>query len=594
MIKDLPLVRFLGEVSFLLAEDKRKLPILVSLFLVSSGLEVIGLALVVPYVEAFVSDQPTVSTILGISIDQLADNSLGLTATSIMGGGLVILFGVKGLFGISINRYIFRFSLHQTVRIRSQLMTAYQEIPYEKYIRRNSAEYIQAMIGYATQFTSCVQGGLQIIGELIIATAIFAALWVKSGTLLLILIALLGLAIWGFDAFFKKKMTHAGRVANLSNAKAIRSLSEGTTGLKEIRVLGQESFFHQRVLLNSQIWARNSAVAQLISTAPRFLLQWALVTFIVIAMAGQQLIGLPQDLILPTLSMFALAGIRLTPSATVIATNFGKIRYQRFAIQRLAEDLRDHSNGTQAHTIKQEIEPTVSSDVADFKELRLRQVSYHYPGKKRYSIDNVTLEIKAGDAVGIKGESGSGKSTLLDCLLGLLHPEKGEIEFNECKLNENLAVWHTMVAYLPQELFLFDGTIEENILLGVDKGKTSSTLKKMEDAIKQSRLQDVLSDLPDGIATEVGEHGVMLSGGQRQRVALARALFFDRQVIILDEATSALDEETESEIADEIRSLRGRKTVIIVSHREPILAHCNKVFTISEGRVSQVKSWKMA
>ena len=195
----------------------------------------------------------------------------------------------------------------------------------------------------------------------------------------------------------------------------------------------------------------------------------------------------------------------------------------------------------------------------------------------------------AGESIGFVGPSGCGKTTLVDALLGLLEPQKGRVLYNGKPFYETLGEWHRQVAYLPQEVFLVDDSLRNNIALGVDHSNIDEN--RLMEAIRQARMNDFLKDIPEGLDTMLGERGVRLSGGQRQRIALARAFYHQREILVLDESTSALDLDTERLIVDEIKRLKGQKTLIIIAHRLSTLAHCDKVYELDGGRIINFGSY---
>jgi ABC-type bacteriocin/lantibiotic exporter with double-glycine peptidase domain len=204
-------------------------------------------------------------------------------------------------------------------------------------------------------------------------------------------------------------------------------------------------------------------------------------------------------------------------------------------------------------------------------------------------LNDISLSINAGDSIGFIGESGSGKSTLIDLLLGFLEPDKGTLLFNGGLLSDNIDIWRENVAYLPQQIFLTDNTMRSNIALGIDSHKIDD--RKIMRALDKSQLSNFVQTLPDGLNTMLGEKGVRLSGGQKQRIALARAFYHDRNVLVMDESTSALDDETESEIVEEIRQLKGIKTVIVIAHRLTTLKYCDQIYRLDNGKIVEHGSY---
>jgi ABC-type bacteriocin/lantibiotic exporter with double-glycine peptidase domain len=216
-----------------------------------------------------------------------------------------------------------------------------------------------------------------------------------------------------------------------------------------------------------------------------------------------------------------------------------------------------------------------------FNQLKLEDVSYTYPNALKPSINRVNLEINKGDFIGLIGPSGAGKTTLVDLILGFLKPSNGTLKFNGEDAHDDIGAWLSQCAYLPQDIFLINGTLKENILLSRENIK----LERLEEAIKLSKLAPIIQDLPDGLDTDIGDKGVRLSGGQRQRVSIARAIFNKSEVLLLDESTSALDSETEAAVINELMALRNEKTIISIAHRISTLKECNKIYKVANGSV---------
>ena len=186
------------------------------------------------------------------------------------------------------------------------------------------------------------------------------------------------------------------------------------------------------------------------------------------------------------------------------------------------------------------------------------------------------------------GPSGSGKTTMVDVVLGLLEPQKGKIYYNGKDLIESLDEWRAQVAYLPQQVFIIDNSLRNNIALGMEAEEIDDV--QLHEAIRQARLTELAEQLPDGVETILGERGIRLSGGQRQRVALARAFYHGRSVLVMDEATSALDNETEQEIVEEIRHFKGKKTMIVIAHRLTTVQHCDRIYRLENGEITETGS----
>ena len=195
-------------------------------------------------------------------------------------------------------------------------------------------------------------------------------------------------------------------------------------------------------------------------------------------------------------------------------------------------------------------------------------------------LTNISFSIKKNEYVGVVGQSGSGKSTLLDLIMGLIIPDKGQILIDKVNINTNLISWQNRVGYVPQSVFLIDDSIKNNITFGYNSESVDP--KQIIDVCKKAQIYDFINSLDKKFETNVGEKGIKLSGGQIQRLGIARALFSNPDIIIFDEATSSLDLKTENEFLEGLELLRGKVTIIFVSHRKPSLKYCNKIIDLDE------------
>nr|MCS5624131.1 ATP-binding cassette domain-containing protein [Candidatus Neomarinimicrobiota bacterium] len=233
-------------------------------------------------------------------------------------------------------------------------------------------------------------------------------------------------------------------------------------------------------------------------------------------------------------------------------------------------------------------ESTENSDL--FMHITLKNTSLIYPGTQHHAIDDISMTIKAGEAIGIIGASGSGKTTLINTILGLIEPQSGNILYNNLPLNNNIHKWHKHVAYLPQDSFITDDSVRHNVALGIENSKIDDS--HVYQSLRKASLDDLIEQLPDDINTILGENGMRLSGGQRQRIVLARAFYHNRDVLIMDESTSALDNATEREVVSEIQKLKGSITLIVIAHRMSTIKHCDRIYLLENGKIIDQGNYK--
>jgi len=558
---------------------------MVFLFIFISVIDIVGIGLIAPYIALIVSpEQILESSIYNFLLDAGLTNNLD-SLLIVLSFLLVTVFLIKSIAGLLVNRAILSFCISHGSQLRSFLMMSYQNMPYEEYIERNSSEYIYQIQELAAKFShTTLQAILRVMSEGIVFVVIVLFLaWINLMAVS-ILAGLIIASILIYDIFFKNKIDSYGIKVNKHSRQMIQGVSEGLEGLKEIRILGKENYFHDIVKTNAIQYSQINVKSMVVSSIPKYMMELLMVTFIVTIVLVYLLSGQEVKLLVPTLSVFGVAAIRLVPSSNQIMSSIVQIRFGKDAIRLLYDDVKKFKGYSEIDSV--ESKPTYKK----FKLLTLDQVNYKYPSSDHNVLSNISLTIKSGESIGIIGSSGSGKTTLIDIMLGLLEPRSGSVVVNDKIISTNNSQWRKHVAYLPQQIFLIDNTMRKNIALGVEESEIDDA--KVMKVIRQVQLTDVVSQLPNGLDTILGERGVRLSGGQRQRIALARALYHDRDVLIMDESTSALDSETENEIVREMKQLKGKKTIIVIAHRLTTLKHCERIYKLDNGRIVDVGSYE--
>ena len=282
---------------------------------------------------------------------------------------------------------------------------------------------------------------------------------------------------------------------------------------------------------------------------------------------------------LPLMGIFAAAAFRLIPATNRISINFQKLKSGAPVIETLATALDEAEKasiqfGLNVSTSTESIELPFRHDIT------LENITYTYPNRTKSALQNTSLKINKGEVVCVVGPSGIGKTTLIDILLGIFPPQYGRVLVDGINIQDHLSAWQRKIGYIPQTNYMIDGTIRDNVGLGISSDQIDDKL--VTSALKDAQLETLVAALPKGIYTPIGELGRQLSGGQRQRIGIARALYHNPEVLVLDEATASLDHDTESRIVDLIRNIRKNQTVILITHRTETLACCTKIFDLSK------------
>jgi ABC-type multidrug transport system fused ATPase/permease subunit len=379
--------------------------------------------------------------------------------------------------------------------------------------------------------------------------------------------------------FVRSRLQRNGK--NISNMfeKRFKLMSEGFGGIKDVLLFGRSRDFKKRFSKTGDKLAHNQGTNIAISQVPRYFMELlafgsmiSLVLYLVINTQGYA------GLLLPTLSVYALTGMKLLPALQQTYGSIAQIKANLPAYESIREDLKN---------INAEIEPKVESNQQPWlkhNEVDLKNITFCYPGKVIPALESVSIKIKPNSTVGFVGTSGSGKSTLADVIIGLIKPQQGEVIIDGIPLiKKNLRAWQDKIGFVPQSIFLTEGTIAENVAFGIQQDLINYS--QVQKVLKLAHMEEWVSGLKLGIHSKVGERGVQLSGGQRQRIGIARALYYEADILVFDEATSALDGITEKTILDAIQDFKGQKTLIMIAHRLKTIQNCDQIFMMEKGCV---------
>ncbi len=566
---------------FLLGEDRKRLPLLWISVLVSSALDVMGVGLVLPFLTIATRPEAIHEIAWLKPIAHLAWSHGQLVIA--FGVAFLFIFLVKSYFSARLHLFTAGFAFRQDTDKRVQLLTRFMLAPYAYHLDKDRASVVNSLVQNINKYSSSLLALLRMFSELVVVIFLVILIFVTDPVVFYVLALSLTTILFIYMYLTRGEAVKWGEIAVVSNQAMYKSIQESIEGLKEIRSLGIEDSFINRLASAGKIVELSSLGLTRVSILPRYVLEGGFVGVIVLLVII--FVSFEDNLsqLIPMLALLGLAGLRLLPSLNIIVTSFSVVRFSYPAVKQVREDLE---NNKPSRT-KNGLTTTIGNE--QFDTLSLRNVSFSYTKSNREVIANISFDVGCQQSIGIIGGSGAGKTTLIDLILCLLAPTKGEILVNGQSITRNSKYWWNMVAYIPQTPFLSDDTIRRNIALGIDEGSINE--QRIDKAIDSAQLQSLINQLPDGKNTVIGDRGIRLSGGQRQRIAIARAIYYDRQVFIFDEATSALDSKTESEIVNAIEVLRHSKTMIIIAHRMSTLAHCDRILEINNGCIVEVPAF---
>lgn len=558
----------------LLSKKYKTKAIGVSLLLfLNSGLELLGLGAIFPVFLVLLEN----NVVQNNNWASFLYNNLGLTDERqlivVLAIGLFVVFLLKNLLSLWIVKIQTTFSASLFKDLLLRMHKLYYNRGFVFFKNTNSNVMMRDIKGATERFSqTCMQSTISLINEGIVLFVIVLIIIVYNVQVFIILLLTVIPVTFIFYKWVRTKSLELSEISLKIDPVIWKYIFESIYGYVDVIISGTEKIFRDRIDKKAQVVVDVNIKSNIYNLAPSRVIETSLMFAIsVIVSFGIYYLPSKTDL-LKLLGLFVVAGYRIIPSVSrmMIAINGLNQSYWVFDIL--------------SPLINEEKSQNVTNKELVFKDsLKLENISFSYPESNKLILNNVSLEIKKGESIGIIGSSGSGKTTLMNILLGFLKPKAGNYIVDNKILDESFRnSFYKKVGYVQQQVYLIDGTLAENIAFGVTLDNIDE--KKIYSVLEQASLLDLVNDLENGIYTFVGENGAKLSGGQRQRVGIARALYFDAEILFFDEATSSLDDTTEKEITDSIEKLsNGNMTIIIIAHRISTLKNTDRILKLEKG-----------
>ena len=563
--------------SLLTPSQRKRFYVLQVLIVIMTFIEILSIASIVPFM-ALVGDPSVLERDNLLATIYLKYNFETYEFIFYLGVIVLISLTVASIVSIYITWRIAMFPPRIGTEIAHRLFSYYLDQDFLFHTKGSSSKLTKKISNESKRVSD------QILTPLIYANArivlVFFIILIMFLYDPLVLISALTIFISAYFILFKfvrtKLQSYGSNISEMLS-KRFRLMSDSFGGIKDILLLGRSSNFKKLFLKTSDELAYSEGNIAVIERTPRYFMELlafgsmiALVLYLVKNSQGNL------GLLLPILSVYALAGMKLLPSLLLIYSSAATVKGNLAAYEAIREDLKNAN--------KSNLPNHNDHTFSKYNEINLKEVTFTYPDKINPALDQISLTIKANSLVGFVGTSGSGKSTLIDVIIGLIKPQKGEVTINGTSLNkQNLRAWQNKIGFVPQSIFLTEGTIAENVAFGIPYDLIN--YEQVEKALKIANLKELVSKLEKGVHSTVGERGVQLSGGQRQRIGIARMLYYEAEVFVFDEATSALDGITEKTIMDAIYNFTGKKTLIIIAHRLKTVQKCDEIFMMENGRI---------
>ncbi|MFK7959650.1 MAG: ABC transporter ATP-binding protein [Phycisphaerales bacterium] len=570
------------------ARARTQLLVMLGAIVVMGFLEMVGVAAIAPFMQLVSEPERLEGDGRLAEIYRRLNFGSPQEAMRWAGGVLLVGFSISMTFSAFTAWLIQRCVWSMAHRICMRLLRNYAALPYTFHLRHSSSDLTKKVL----MDVSDVVTGVLLAGATFIAQATLV-------TFLLILMLIVNpvVALGAFGSLlgayllihlgFRGTLRRLGRDRLDASYGRLTSFTEAMTGVRAIRIEGVSPHFISRFERSSQRFSDLQPTYQILRQAPRYLIE--LVAYGGLVVVVLVLLSTREALLaaIPTLTLFALAGFKLLPALNRAWHAAAQLSHHLPAVDEVVRDLE----AADAAGELEAVDAATAPDVPFNDVVQLDGVHFAYEDGQDV-IHGVDVSIRRGERVALIGSTGSGKTTLVDIVIGLLTPQTGAMRVDGVAISPgNAAGWRRRVAYVPQDIFLYDETIARNIAFGLDPDDVD--MDRVRAAARVACLDAfVEGELPDGYETPIGERGVRLSGGQRQRIGLARAIYRRPDFLILDEATSALDGTTEAEVMERMGESMPGVTVLMIAHRLSTVRECNRVHLIEDGRIARSGSWE--
>lgn len=557
--------------AILAPQEKHKTIVMIVLVILMALAETVGVLSIMPFLSVLARPdiiQENAGLIWLYEKFSLNSNHEFITWLGV--ASIVLVVGSSAFKTITLH-LLNRFTFLLRHSISARLLSGYLHQPYEFFLTYNSSELSRNVLSEIDQ----LQNGLikplsQLIAQGAVALAMMLLLFFYNPWIAISSAVIIGLLYGAIYILVRKRLGDTGHARQTANGERFQACNEALGGIKDVKITHAAEAYQQKFNHASREYSRHQANAETLSQSPLYMVETAGYTgLIVLALI---LIKQSGDIgqVLPVLGLYGFAAYRLLPSAQIMYRGFAQLKFSSAALDTIYYHL-----SLPAPAIKQKKSNQI---LIPCKEIRLQGINFAYPSAPdKPVLQDFNMVIPANTSVGIVGKSGTGKSTVMDLLLGLLETQAGILSVDGVTINaSNVQAWQATIGYVPQHIYLADTSIMENIAFGLPVEKID--MQAVERAAKDAQIHSfIANELPEGYNTKVGDRGIRLSGGQRQRIGIARALYRDPPVLFFDEATSALDNATEANLNEAIAGLSGKKTVVVIAHREISLSACQKI-----------------
>lgn len=496
---------------------------------------------------------------------------------------LIVTYVLKNAYLLLLANEQTRFIAFNRNKLISQVLREFLNRPYEFYLDADIPTVFRLTDSDIPNVFNILMSLISLVSESIVFVLLCAVMILTDWKLCLFLVVVFGVITLIMFKVLKPRLSALG-AKNLSiQSRIAKWRIQAIYGIKDVKVLHREAFFADNYESSGKVGAGYSRKYSVMNAVPRLLIETLFMGSILGYLIVYIELGNDVTRMIPMLSTFAVAAVRLMPCVNRINTYMTDISYFRPCLDYVYENMNINEISRRNN---QTLQPAdTSKDMKLRHSIELKNIVYAYPNTDKLIFDKANMTVPYGKSVGIMGPSGAGKSTIVDILLGLLKVQEGSIECDGVNIFDNYPAWLSQIGYIPQSIYLVDEPVRNNIAFGIADEEIDD--ERIWQALEEAQLKDFIKTLPEGLDTAIGDRGVRLSGGQRQRLGIARALYHNPEILVFDEATSALDNETEAAVMEAINSFHGKKTMVIIAHRLNTIEKCDIIYKVDEGKITK-------